>query len=97
MKLVWTEPALRDRQTIRAYIAEDTPAAALTLDELFEEKSSRLTDRPHLGRPGRVEGTRELVAHKNYILVYDINGQFVRVLRVLHAARQWPPSSLQRS
>ena len=36
--------------------------------------------------------TRELVAHQNYILVYDTAGDLVRVLRVLHAARQWPPS-----
>jgi hypothetical protein len=35
-------------------------------------------------------GSRELVAHKNYILVYDVTTDLVRVLRVRHAARQWP-------
>ena len=38
-------------------------------------------------------GTRELVAHRNYILIYDTAGDVVRVLRLLHAARQWPPRS----
>ena len=71
--------------------AADNPAAALALDELFSEKAGRLVDHPGLGRPGRVAGTRELVAHRNYILVYDLAGDLVRVLRVLHAARQWPP------
>lgn len=34
---------------------------------------------------------RELIVHRNYILIYDTQGQdWVRVLRVLHAARQWP-------
>ncbi len=90
MKLVWTRPAASDRREIRAYIAQDNPAAALALDELFSEKASRVVDHPSIGRPGRVAGTRELVAHQNYILVYDVAGDLVRVLRVLHAARQWP-------
>lgn len=91
MKLVWTRPAATDRREIRAYIAQDNPAAALALDELFSEKAGRLLDHPGLGRPGRIADTRELVVHQNYILVYDLAGDLVRVLRVLHAARQWPP------
>jgi addiction module RelE/StbE family toxin len=89
--LFWTRPAAADRREIRAYIAQDNPAAALALDKLFSEKAGRLVDHPNLGRPGRAAGTRELVAHQNFILVYDVAGDLVRVLRVLHAARQWPP------
>ena len=91
MKLVWTRPASTDRKRIREYIAQDNRAAALALDELFSETADRLVEYPSLGRPGRVAGTRELVAHRNYILAYDVAGDLVRVLRVLHAARQWPP------
>ncbi len=92
MKLVWTRPAREDRKTIREYIAADNPSAALDLDELLSEKAARLVDHPGLGRPGRVEGTRELVAHRNYVLIYDVADDLVRVLRVLHAARMWPPA-----
>ena len=90
MKLVWTRPAREDRKAIREYIAVDNPNAALDLDELLSEKTARLLDHPGLGRPGRLQGTRELVAHRNYILIYDVAGDLVRVLRVLHAAKQWP-------
>lgn len=90
MKLVWTRPAREDRKAIREYIAVDNPSAALDLDELLSEKAARLLDHPGLGRPGRLQGTRELVAHRNYILIYDVADDLVRVLRVLHAARQWP-------
>ncbi|MHB1764326.1 MAG: type II toxin-antitoxin system RelE/ParE family toxin [Gammaproteobacteria bacterium] len=91
MRLFWTPEALDDRRAIYDHIEADNPSAALALDELFSEKASRLVDRPGLGRPGRVTGTREMVAHQNYILIYDMAGDLVRVLRVLHAARQWPP------
>lgn len=59
---------------------------------MFANYATRLVRYPELGRPGRVANTRELVVHRNYILVYDIaEDKLIRVLRVLHAARQWPP------
>ncbi len=93
MELFWTPEAIQDRDEIYDYIEADNPAAALALDELFSEKASRLVDYPNLGRLGRVTNTRELVAHQNYVLVYDVTGGLVRVLRVLNTARQWPPDS----
>ena len=94
MKLVWTRPAHSDRKKIREHIAQHAPAAALALDEMLSEKADLLLNHPDLGRIGRVLGTRELVAHRNYILVYDTTGDLVRILRVLHAARQWPHAAL---
>lgn len=92
MRLFWTSEALDDRRAIYDYIEADNPVAALNLDELFSEKVRNLIDHPGLGRSGRVTGTRELVVHKNYILIYDTTADSVRVLRVLHAAMQWPPA-----
>lgn len=92
MILVWTRAARGDREKIRARIAEHNPAAALALDESFSEKTALLAEYPHMGRPGRLPGTRELVAHPNYILIYDVKDGMVRILRLLHAARQWPPA-----
>ena len=92
MRLFWTPEALDDRRAIYDYIEAANPMAALALDELFSEKVRHLIDHPALGRVGRIMGTRELVVHKNYILIYDTTVDQVRVLRVLHAARQWPPA-----
>ena len=78
MELFWTPEAIHDREVIYDYIEADNPVAALALDELFEEKAGRLVDHPGMGRIGRVMGTRELVAHKNYILVYDVTTVSVR-------------------
>ncbi|WP_251978724.1 type II toxin-antitoxin system RelE/ParE family toxin [Salinicola avicenniae] len=92
MELVWTPEAMQDRDDIYEYIELENPLAALTLDELFSEKAAQLVGHPNSGRPGRVPGSRELVAHPSYMLVYDVVGMQVRVLSVVHTARQWPPS-----
>jgi addiction module RelE/StbE family toxin len=93
VELFWTPEALDDRRTIYEYIEADNPKAALALDELISEKARRLIEHPKIGRPGRVTGTRELVARHNYVLVYDISGNLVRLLRVLHTSKQWPPEN----
>ena len=90
MKLFWTPDAIEDREAIFDFIEIDNPHAAIALDELFADKAGRLVEYPELGRLGRVAGTRELVMHENFIIVYDVKGVQVRVLRILHAARQWP-------
>jgi len=94
-RLRWTSAAVEDRNEIYDYIAADKPSAALALDELFEQKAAMLLDFPLFGRTGRLTGTRELIAHQNYMLVYDAHGDTVRILRVMHGARRWPPKSDQ--
>lgn len=91
MDLFWTPEAIQDRADIFDYIEADNPLAALDLDEQLEQKAWLLVDHPNLGRLGRVADTRELVVHRNYLLIYDVAGDQVRVLNVVHAARRWPP------
>ena len=80
----------QDRRAICDYIETRDVQAALELDKLFSTKATKLTTVPQLGKPGRVPGTRELVAHKRYVLVYEVAGNQIQVLRVLHTARKWP-------
>ena len=72
------------------YISEDNPDAAMELLHDIEERVEHLTYHPQTGRIGRVTGTRELVVKPNYIAVYVAGPNVIEVLRVLHAARQWP-------
>lgn len=92
MKLAWTRSAAADRRAIRRYVARANLRAASALDELLGLNARVLIEQPGLDRTGRVGGTRELVVHRHYILVYDVKGETVRIFRVLHTARHWPPS-----
>lgn len=62
----------------------------MSLDELFQEKAALLVEHPDAGRAGRVRGTRDFVAHRHYVLVYDLSDERVRILRVLHTSLQYP-------
>ncbi|EJF92280.1 RelE/StbE family addiction module toxin [Bartonella taylorii 8TBB] len=90
MKLIWTRIAQFDRQKIREYIAQDNLSAALAFDKILSEKVERLIKFPTLGRLGRIMKTRELVVHQNYIAIYDVSNDTVRILRILHAKQKFP-------
>lgn len=45
-----------------------------------------------MGKPGRIMGTRELVVHRHYFLVYELHTDTVYILAVVHTSRQWPPA-----
>jgi toxin ParE1/3/4 len=91
VKLEWSRFAIEDRSQIFDYIELDNPRAAVAVDERIKKHVAALARFPEMGRPGRVDGTRELViASTPYIAVYRATAETVHVLRVLHGARQWP-------
>jgi plasmid stabilization system protein ParE len=63
------------------------------LDELFVTAISRLKDLPLLGRPGAIAGARELIPHESYRIVYEIKGEIIWILMLVHTARSWPPEA----
>ena len=91
MRQVWSPAATRDLQAIRQYIADDNPTAAIRIVRAIVERIDTLTSFPNLGRPGRVDGTRELaIAGTPFIVAYRSTADVIFVIRVLHGARTWP-------
>ena len=91
MRIRWTRPALADLEATGDFIARDNPAAAEGLVVSVVASVDKLRDHPHLGRPGRLTGTRELVvAGTPYIVPYRVRGDEVEILAVFHGARRWP-------
>jgi toxin ParE1/3/4 len=96
LKLIWNPQAYDDRAAIMDYIAQDSPAAALDIDEAIEHQADSLIQHPEIGRHGRVRGTRELViARTPYVAVYVVDGEAetIEIIRVLHGAQQWPSAN----
>lgn len=91
MRIVWTPEAEQDRVDVWDYIALDNPHAASLMDQLFSDAVARLAEYPELGKPGKIPGTRELIAHASYRLVYEIEQETLWVLALVHTTMQWPP------
>ncbi len=91
MKVRWSVQAEQDRRAIWDHIATENPQAAARLDELFADAAASLADLPQRGRIGKVPGTREIFPHDTYRLVYEIDGETVWLLALIHTARRWPP------
>jgi toxin ParE1/3/4 len=90
-RLEWSALAMSDRIAIFDYIEADSPQAAITVDERIRADIVTLARFPKRGRPGRVEGTRELVIRRTpYIAAYRLEGNTVRILRILHGTQPWP-------
>ena len=57
----WLDAALADLRAIKAYIAEENPAAAERVIASIHSETSLLINQPAIGRAGRIADTRELV------------------------------------
>ena len=91
MKVVWTPQARADRDDIWLYIAADDPSAAARMDQVFSDAAASLSDLLLRGRSGAVSGTRELIRHRSYRLIYEVVGETVWILALIHTSRAWPP------
>jgi toxin ParE1/3/4 len=92
MIVEWSQRAADDLAALRAFIAEDNPAAAQRVVlRIIRGIEQLLANQPQMGRPGRVPGTRELVVPRTpYVIPYRIRNNRLQVLRVYHGARKWP-------
>jgi len=89
---IWSPEAIADLVALRAYVEEDNPAAAQRIAlHILHNVESLLPNRPQMGRPGRVPGTRELVIPRTpFIVPYRLVGNTIQIVRVFHGARRWP-------
>lgn len=91
MRVRWLRTALGNLHEEATHIAADDPVAAQVVVQRVLDAVALLERQPHLGRPGRVPGTRELVVPKTrYIVPYRVRADIIEILRVFHTSRRLP-------
>lgn len=90
LPVVWLDEARDVLHAITEYVTDWNPLAALELEMQITDSAQSLAQFPYAGRTGRVSGTRELLAHPNYWLIYRVTLENVEVLGVLHVRREYP-------
>jgi addiction module RelE/StbE family toxin len=87
MKIIWSSTAGTKTKEILEYISEDNPSVAINLIDQFETKVEKLKLNPESGRvlpELKDDKIREIVVHKNYGVIYQINPDTIEILTVRH-------------
>lgn len=90
LPVLWRAKARLSLTEITGYIAERNPIAAQRIKDVIEQSVSNLPQHPYLYRFGLVSGTREIVVHPNYVVVYRVTAFAIEVINILHTRQQYP-------
>lgn len=102
MKIRYLRGARQNVADISAWIRRDDPAAASRVGHRIQEVTRTLAERPGMGAPGRVPGTREFkIPGLPYRIVYRVttgpDGDALEILCIQHDARGGQPPDWQGS
>ena len=90
LPVFWRASARADLASIIRFIANESPPAARRMRGLIENSVLPAAEHPYLYRTGKLPGTREIIAHPNYIVVYRVIAERIEVANVIHARQQYP-------
>ncbi len=89
--ILWEEESLNDREKIFEFLYDFNPEAAEKTDELIEVKVEKLLEQPLMGvqRDG-IRGRLLIIPEISMIVSYWVEGNIIRVMRVLHQKQKFP-------
>jgi toxin ParE1/3/4 len=87
--LIWTRRAIEDVQSIKQFIAQDSPHYAELVTQRLISSVERLLALPQSGRivPEINDPTVREVIHGSYRIVYRLIREEIHIVTVRHAAR----------
>jgi len=88
LPVVWSETAESDLLEIVEYVWHRNSKAAHRLYDTIRESTNPVSEHPYIFRRSRrLQGCREIVVDRNYIVVYRVEKECIRVIRVVHGMR----------
>jgi toxin ParE1/3/4 len=94
MEICWSPETAFDFTAIVQYIRQDNSSAALRVARSIYDAVAQLNTFPNRGRPGRVNGTRELpLPRLPFVVVYRVRENAVEIVRLLHGTQRWPATN----
>lgn len=91
LPIFWRMSARADLAEIIRYIADVNPPAARRLHQRLTASVLPVSEHPYLYRRSEhCPGMREIVAHPNYIVLYQVTTTCIEVVNVVHARREFP-------
>lgn len=91
MRVRLSPRARDDLHELVRYIARDSPRNARLVRDRITDAFRRLGQYPESGRPGRVDGTRELVIPRTaHTAAYRVTGNTLESISIIHESQQWP-------
>ncbi|MGJ8681136.1 type II toxin-antitoxin system RelE/ParE family toxin [Paraglaciecola sp.] len=90
--IVWEEESLNDREKIFAFLYDFNPNAAEQTDQIIEAKVENLLQHPLMGvQRDLVRGRLLIIPEISMIVSYWLDGETIRIMRVLHQKQNFPP------
>jgi plasmid stabilization system protein ParE len=94
---LFTALAEEDLDQIEDYIAAHDPAAAARVRAAIVQQSLQLGNAPEKGTALKAPRSKQEIGvrlwpvsrYRNYLVLYRIESERIRVLRILHAAQDW--------
>jgi toxin ParE1/3/4 len=96
--VIWTEPAKTDLRSIHDFIAHDSRHYAKKVTQDIRERVDILNELPKIGKKTpelNDEHIRELSIY-TYRIIYEIKGQQIFVLTVMHKRRDLKAEDIKR-
>jgi plasmid stabilization system protein ParE len=91
VNIIWTVGAKADREEMLDKMVAERPAMAAEFNQTISSTIAKIASFPRMGKVGTAPETREFVAHKNYRVIYRIDGSSIVVMGIAHTSKRWLP------